>query len=224
MIIRIRDAVCVLGSFPALAGVNLDVAAGEIVLLSGPNGAGKTTLLRLIAGLLPLRSGSALVWDHDLGVNRRGHRRRVALIGHDTGCYDELTVAENLGFGLRSRGVARADTQAQVQRGLSLFGLADIADIAHAKLSAGQRRRLALTIGLANEPDLLLLDEPHAGLDAQRRDVLDSVLVAAQDRGATIVMASHELDRSRVIATREVRIDHGLANNVEPIEALRDST
>src|SRR5687768_4654713 len=85
--IRLRSAVCLLGRFPALAGADLDVGFGEVVLVAGPNGAGKTTLLRLIAGLVPLAGGTAEVLGCDLAADRRSIRRDVALLGHGTGCY-----------------------------------------------------------------------------------------------------------------------------------------
>ncbi len=96
-----------LGRFPALAGADLDVEAGEIVLLAGANGAGKTTLLRLCAGLLPLRSGHAEVLGVDLAVDRRAIRRSLALVGHETFCYDDLTVRENIRFATRAVGPRR---------------------------------------------------------------------------------------------------------------------
>ena len=103
-VVRLRAAVCLLGRFPALAGVDLDATTGEIVLLSGPNGAGKTTLLRLLAGLVPLYSGEASVLGVDLAVDRRSARRDLALVGHETFCYDDLTVRENLLFSARAAG------------------------------------------------------------------------------------------------------------------------
>src|SRR5207237_968456 len=99
--VRLRSAVCMLGRFPALAGADLDVETGEILLLSGPNGAGKTTLLRLCAGLLPLRAGQAEVLGIDLARDRKRARASLALVGHETFCYDDLTVVENLRFAAR---------------------------------------------------------------------------------------------------------------------------
>src|ERR1700712_5787800 len=90
-VVRFRAAVCLLGRFPALAGVDLDVAAGEIVLLQGPNGAGKTTLLRACAGLVPIVEGSAEVLGVDLVADRRPVRPLVGLLGHATGLYDDLS-------------------------------------------------------------------------------------------------------------------------------------
>jgi heme ABC exporter ATP-binding subunit CcmA len=205
LVVRLRSAVCLLGRFPALAGVDLDVHEGEIVLLSGPNGAGKTTLLRVLAGLLPVHAGTAEVLGHDLTVDRRGHRRELSLVGHDTFCYDDLTVAENLRFAARAAGRDASASEAAMVR----LGLERQRDVTHARLSAGQRRRLALAVALAREPRLLLLDEPHAGLDAEGREVLDGVLRAAPSEGRTVLVASHELDRARALARREVAVVAG---------------
>ncbi len=201
-----------LGRFPALAGADLEVQSGEIVLLSGSNGAGKTTLLRLCAGLLPLRSGQAEVLGVDLAVDRRAIRRALALVGHETFCYDDLTVVENLHFATRAAGHKVADADAALER----LGLARVAQVAHGRLSQGQRRRVSLAIALARDPRLLLLDEPHAGLDEQGRVVVDEVVRAAPSEGRTVLMASHELDLARQLATREVRIAAGQVREVRP--------
>jgi heme ABC exporter ATP-binding subunit CcmA len=197
--------VCLLGRFPALAGVDLDVAEGEIVLLSGANGAGKTTLLRLLAGLVPLYSGEASVLGYDLADDRRSARRELALMGHETFCYDDLTVAENLSFAARAAGRRADDVDAVVER----VGLVRSRDVAHRRLSAGQRRRLALAVALARDPRLLLLDEPHAGLDADGRALLDGIVRAAPAEGRTVLIASHELEHARPLASREVVLAAG---------------
>jgi heme ABC exporter ATP-binding subunit CcmA len=194
-----------LDRFPALAGVDLDVAQGEIVLLSGPNGAGKTTLLRLLAGLVPMYSGEADVLGHDLSRDRRGARRDLALVGHETFCYDDLTVRENLRFAARASGRGSAPADAALER----VGLGDLADVVHRRLSAGQRRRLALAVAWSRDPRLLLLDEPHAGLDAEGRRVLDEIVRAAPTEGRAVLVASHELDRTRALADREVVLTNG---------------
>lgn len=207
-VVRLRSAVCLLGRFPALAGVDLDVLDGEVVLLSGGNGAGKTTLLRLLAGLVPLQSGSAEVLGYDLAEDRRSHRRLVGLVGHDTGCYDDLTVRENVRF---AAGAAGADPD-RADAALAQLGLTPLAGVVHLKLSAGQRRRLALAVALVRDPRLLLLDEPHAGLDAEGRAALDAVLSTASADGRSIVIASHELERTRPLASREVVLTAGQAH------------
>ena len=207
-VVRLRSAVCLLGRFPALAGVDLDVQAGEVVLLSGGNGAGKTTLLRVLAGLIPLHSGVGEVLGFDLTVDRRAHRRLVGLVGHETACYDDLTVHENLRFAARAAG---ADAAA-IDSVIGQVGLRPLAGVLHRRLSAGQRRRLALGVALVRSPRLLLLDEPHAGLDAEGRAALDTLVVDAADDGCTVVLASHELDRARALASREVVLTGGQAH------------
>jgi heme ABC exporter ATP-binding subunit CcmA len=204
-VVHLRDAVCLLGRFPALAGVDLDVAPGEIVLVTGPNGAGKTTLLRLLAGLVPVTDGEAMVLGHDLRRDRRAVRRDVALLGHGAALYDDLTVAENVRFWAKA---SRAE--ADVDDAMARAGVdGRVRDVLGARLSAGQRRRAALAILLARAPRLWLLDEPHAGLDAAGRDALDAEVRAAAARGTTIVVASHELERAGGVATRSVTIAGG---------------
>jgi heme ABC exporter ATP-binding subunit CcmA len=201
-----------LDRFPALAGVDLDVDEGEIVLLSGANGAGKTTLLRLLAGLVPLYSGEGHVLGCDLARDRRGARRDLALVGHETFGYDDLTVRENLRFAARASGSDAALADVAMDR----VGLGASADVLHRRLSAGQRRRLALAVAWSRDPRLLLLDEPHAGLDADGRRVLDEIVCAAPSEGRAILIASHELDRTRALAHREVVLTAGRAELAPP--------
>lgn len=203
---HLRAAVTLLGRFPALAGVDLDVARGEVVLVAGPNGAGKSTLLRVCAGLLPVSAGEAVVLGHDLRVDPRGVRRRVGLLGHATGLYDDLSVVDNVRFWARANGARPAD----VDEALETMGLAGrLAKVEVHRLSAGQRRRTALAVLLARRPELWLLDEPHAGLDAAGRDLLDGLVTRAALAGATVLLSSHELDRAAALAHRRVTIAGG---------------
>jgi heme ABC exporter ATP-binding subunit CcmA len=204
-VVHLRGAVCLLGRFPALAGVDLDVDAGEIVHVSGPNGAGKTTLLRALAGLVPITDGDAVVLGHDLRRERRAVRRDVALLGHGAALYDDLTVAENVRYWARASRAAADVDDAMRRAGVD----ARVRDVVGARLSAGQRRRAALAILLARSPRLWLLDEPHAGLDAAGRDALDAEIAAAARRGTTVLVASHELERAGGVATRSVTIAGG---------------
>jgi len=197
-----------------LAGVDLDAERGEIMLLTGANGAGKTTLLRLLAGLVPLYSGEAHVLGYDLADDRRSARAELALVGHETFCYDDLTVRENLRFAARATGRSTADDDAD--RAIERVGLGRARDVAHRRLSAGQRRRLALGVALARDPRLLLLDEPHAGLDADGRAVLDEIVRAAPAEDRTVLIASHELEHTRALADREVVLVSGQASLPAP--------
>jgi heme ABC exporter ATP-binding subunit CcmA len=201
--------VALLGRFPALAGVDLDVDRRRIVLLRGPNGAGKTTLLRTLAGLVPVTDGTAQVLGVDLRVDRRAVRHRVGLLAHATGLYDELTVADNVRFWTRAAGADLADAQAAMAR-LGLDGR--LRDVSVGRLSTGQRRRTSLACLVARRPELWLLDEPHAGLDQDGRDVVDGLVRDACRAGATVILSSHELDRSLELADEVVTIAGGTAH------------
>ncbi len=207
-VVELHDAVAVLGSFPALAGLTLTVQPGEIVLLRGPNGAGKTTLLRLCAGLVPLARGRGRVVGCDLATQRDAVRARVGLLGHTNGLYAELTVRENVQFWGATVGASAHEVQASLER----MGLAGrLATVTVGRLSAGQKRRTALACLVARRARLWLLDEPHAGLDAAGRDELDRILHAAVASGATVMVASHELERAGSLATRVVDVIGGQA-------------
>ena len=205
-VVQLVDVVAVLDRFPALAGATLTVHRGEIVLLTGPNGAGKTTLLRLCAGLLPPARGTAMVLGLDLAEQREAVRSRVGLLGHSNGLYTDLTITENVAFWGATVGATAEEVGAAVER-MSLAGR--LSDVPVRKLSAGQRRRTALACLIARRAELWLLDEPHAGLDAAGRDELDAVLRAATAAGATMIVASHEMERAGALATRMVEVAGG---------------
>jgi heme ABC exporter ATP-binding subunit CcmA len=204
--IRLRSAVALLGRFPALAGVDLDVERGEVVHLWGPNGAGKSTLLRACAGLVRITAGEADVLGHDLRRDRRSVRPSVGLLGHAGFLYDELTVEDNVRFAVRA---ARAPLTA-AEEALHVLGLdGRLRRVAAGRLSAGQRRRVALAVLVARRPELWLLDEPHAGLDAEGRDVVDGLVGGAAAAGATVLIASHEVEHARALAGRTVTVVGG---------------
>ena len=204
--VSLRDAVALSGRFPLLAGVDLEVAVGETVLVEGPNGAGKTSLLRVCAGLVPLASGYLAVLGLDPARNRVGVRRRVGLLSHASHLYDDLTVRENVRFAVRAAGgdVARIDPA------LERWGLVGrLAKTSAGKLSAGQRRRVALAVLTARWPELWLLDEPHAGLDASARLLLDQAVRDAAASGVTVLIASHEAGPVEDLAGRAVTVTGG---------------
>ena len=178
--VHLRGAVSLLGRFPALAGVDLDVDAGEVVLLQGPNGAGQDHPPALLRRAGPGERGRgpgarATTSRRD----RRSVRRRVGLLGHATGLYDDLTVADNVRFWTRAAGADQADAEAAMER-LGLDGR--LRDVPVGRLSAGQRRRTSLAVMVARRPELWLLDEPHAGLDQDGRDLVDGLIAEAVGR------------------------------------------
>jgi heme ABC exporter ATP-binding subunit CcmA len=210
-VVELAGAVAVLGSFPALAGVDLTVQRGEIVLLRGPNGAGKTTILRLCAGLQPIARGTGRVLGCDLATQRDAVRRRVGLLGHRNGLYLDLSVAENVRFWGATVGASDDELRAAMER-LGLAGR--LAELPVRRLSAGQQRRTALACLMARRAQLWLLDEPHSGLDAAGRDDLDATLRQAAASGATVVVASHELERAGSLATRAVDVVAGQVSGI----------
>ena len=207
-VIDLVDVVAVLGSFPALAGLSLRVERGEIVLLRGPNGAGKTTVLRLCAGLVPVVRGSGRVLGLDLVAERDAVRTRVGLLGHANGLYADLSVTENVRFWGATVGASSDEVDGALDR-LGLSGR--LADVPVRRLSAGQKRRTALACLVARRAEVWLLDEPHAGLDAIGRDELDQTLRQAASAGATVLVASHELERTGALATRTIDVVAGRA-------------
>jgi heme ABC exporter ATP-binding subunit CcmA len=211
-IVSLQGVVALLGRFPALAGADLEVGESEIVLVQGPNGAGKSTLLRVCAGLLRIESGRAEVLGHDLVTDRAAVRRSVGLLGHDTALYDDLTVEENLRFWARA---SRIDDEA-VPAALDRLGVTGrLRDVTVRNLSAGQRRRTALAAVVVRRPRLWLLDEPHSGLDQGGRDLIDQVILDAASAGATVMLASHELDRTLDLATRHLTVAGGTITSDE---------
>lgn len=231
--VSLRAAVATTGRFPALAGVDLELARGEVVVLEGPNGAGKTSVLRACAGLLALTGGEGMVLGIDLRRQRSAVRRHVGLVGHAPALYDDLTVEENLRFAVRAAG---GDTS-RIPEALERLGLSGrLARTAAGRLSAGQRRRVPLAELAVRRPPLWLLDEPHAGLDAAGRQLVAELLVEALGAGAGALVASHEpaqvlpladrvltLTGGRVTAARRGRRRRGATSVPEVPEAPRDA-
>jgi heme ABC exporter ATP-binding subunit CcmA len=217
--VELAGVVTLLGRFPALAGIDLTVQTGEVVLVQGPNGAGKTTLLQLCAGLLRVENGHGAVLGHDLADARRDVRRRVGLLGHATGLYDDLTVAENVAFWAKA---SHCDPS-EAADALAHLGLAErLHDVQVRRLSAGQRRRTALATLLVRRPELWLLDEPHATLDQEGRGLVDALIAGAAEAGATVLMASHELERVSSLSHRTVTVAGGVVVGDSGTEGGRD--
>ncbi len=219
--LSLRDAVALSGRFPLLAGVDLEVAVGETVLVEGPNGAGKTSLLRVCAGLVPLSAGSIAVLGLDPVRHRTAVRRRVGLLSHVSHLYDDLTVLENVRFAVRA---AAGDT-ARIVPACERWGLTGrLARTPAAKLSAGQRRRVALAVLTARWPEVWLLDEPHAGLDAAARVLLDGAVAEASAAGVTILIASHESGSVEGLADRAVTVTGGRVTGERTLRARAAAT
>jgi heme exporter protein A len=197
------------GAVTALRGVDLDVPRGALLAVLGPNGAGKSTLLRLLAGLARPTAGRLRVGSP--ARDRREARRRVGYVGHATLLYPALTARENLRFAARLYGVA--DPAPVVERLLAEQDLGGVADRRAGALSQGQARRLSIARALVHDPEIVLLDEPFAGLDRAGAGRLAARLAALRAGGRTSVLATHDLARAAELADfalvlREGRVVH----------------
>ncbi len=185
-----------------LSGVDLDVAAGEVVALLGPSGSGKSTLLRCVAGLRPLRRGRIAIDGADatgLAVERRG----VGLVFQDHALLPHRDVDGNVGLGPRLHGLDRADVTARVTEVLADVGLAHLADRPVDALSGGEQQRVALARALAVRPRLLLLDEPYGSLDRPLRErLLGELRPLVAAAGAAAVLVTHDQDDALAVADR----------------------
>ena len=209
--VEVDRAVVLLDRFPALAELTLTLPTGSVSLVQGPNGAGKTTLLRLLAGLATLESGSARVLGFDVATERRQVRASVGLLSPDTMFYEDLSIDENLAFWASLGGHG----QESVGTALERVGLTEVSSQPVRTLSTGQRRRAALSAVAVRRPRLWLLDEPHAGLDQAGRTIVDELISDAIDAGATVIVASHEIDRVRPLATHVLTVAGGVVHRSE---------
>ncbi|MGA8761604.1 MAG: ABC transporter ATP-binding protein [Candidatus Sulfotelmatobacter sp.] len=183
----------------ALDHINLQVRAGEFLCIVGPSGCGKSTLLHLIAGLHQQTSGQILV-D---GTPVQGPGTDRILIFQELGLFPWLTVGENVEFGMKMKGLSKAEREEKTRYYLKLVHLAQFKDSYTHQLSGGMRQRVALARALATEPDVLLMDEPFAALDAQTRDLLHDELERIwAETGRTIIFVTHNVREAVRLADR----------------------
>ena len=174
----------------ALDHINLQVKAGEFLCIVGPSGCGKSTLLHLIAGLHQQTSGQVLV-D---GKRVEGTGTDRILIFQELGLFPWLTVGDNVQFGMKMKGIGKAEREEKTRYYLRLVHLSQFKDSYTHQLSGGMRQRVALARALATEPDVLLMDEPFAALDAQTRDLLHDELERIwAETGRTIIFVTHNV-------------------------------
>ena len=212
-VVHLRGAVALSSGFPLLSGVDLDLEAASLNVITGANGAGKTSLLRLLAGLLALSSGEAEVCGVDLTKgDLRQLRRRVGWLGHEGSFYADLTVRENLRFCALALGRPTDEIDAVLAR----VGLSSRVDTITKKLSAGQRRRLGLAWLLLRRAELWLLDEPYASLDDQGRTFFDALLADVINAGATVVLSAHDPLRATTLRPRTIGLVGGRVREVAP--------
>ncbi len=181
-----------------LDGLNLEIAAGRLVLLRGSNGAGKTTLLRLLATRLRPNAGRGSVHGFDLVKQAAEVRTVTGLLSVNGGNYPVLTAAENLRLALDLAQPQRADAGADIEAALERVGLHAVGRKLVRTYSSGMKKRLGLARLLLLDPRLWLLDEPYSALDEAGKSLVDEVLTGARARGRTVLLASHESDRHQL--------------------------
>ncbi|MGY2083387.1 ABC transporter ATP-binding protein [Blastococcus sp. SYSU DS0539] len=194
-------------------GVRIEVADGEVLAVLGPNGAGKSTLVRILAGLLRPDSGRVVVdgevWDGD-GAYVPAHRRRLGMVFQDALLFPHLSVADNVAFGLRTRGTGRGAARAAAGEWLARVGLEGLGSRRPAELSGGQAQRAALARALVGDPALLLLDEPLSALDARTRLVVRAELRRhLAGFGGSTVLVTHDPVDAMALADRVVVVEEG---------------
>jgi ABC-2 type transport system ATP-binding protein len=190
-------------------GISFSVTQGEIFGLLGPNGAGKTTTILMLLGLSDISDGTARVLGHDPAREPLEVKRRVGYLPDQVGFYDNLTAAENLRYTARLMGLDRAEREARIKDALEHVGLTDVADKRVRTFSRGMRQRLGLAEILIKDAQIAILDEPTSGLDPQATVELLEIIRGLKQKGVSMLLSSHLLDRVQSVCDRVALFDHG---------------
>jgi putative spermidine/putrescine transport system ATP-binding protein len=216
----VREASVSYGANRVLDRVSLSAAGGEFIALLGASGCGKTTLLRAICGFVGLASGSIVVGGQDI-TRLSPERRNIAMVFQSYALWPHMTVAQNIGYGLKLRHVGRAEIDARVNELLAMLRLDGLGERKVTALSGGQRQRVALGRALAISPQVLLLDEPLSNLDARiREDMRHEIKTLQQRLGITTVHVTHDRQEAMVMADRIVLLDTGRIAQIDSPEEI----
>ena len=226
-VVRVEDLSVLLGGLPVLRGISMEVRAGEAVALLGGNGSGKSTLVRTLLGLLPIERGSVSLFGQPLGQFRRWSR--VGYVPQrSTAATSGATVAEVVSSGrlaLRRPFLPRSSKDKRaVHDALDLVGMGGRAKSDVRELSGGQQQRVLIARALAGEPDLLVLDEPTAGVDIEHQHVLADVISAKVSAGLTVVVVLHEVGPLTPLIDRGVVLREGRVAAQGPLSELQQAT
>ncbi|SOB93627.1 ABC transporter ATP-binding protein [Rhodobacter maris] len=202
------------GTLRVVKDFNLDVAQGEFISLLGPSGCGKTTVLRMVAGFELPSSGGISIDGKDV-THLRPNQRNIGMVFQAYALFPNLTVAQNVGFGLKVKGAPKDEIAPRVKEMLDLIGLADLGNRYPFQLSGGQQQRVALARALAPKPSVLLLDEPLSALDAKVRVSLRNEIRAIQrELGITTIFVTHDQEEALSMSDRVVVMHEGIADQV----------
>ncbi|GAA2579759.1 ABC transporter ATP-binding protein [Microbacterium binotii] len=218
--VQFRGVVKDYGATRVLHGVDLDIAPGEFVSLLGPSGCGKTTALRVLAGLERATDGAVLLAGRDVS-SVPTNKRDIGMVFQSYSLFPHLRVLENTAFGLRRRGVGKAEAARRAGDALDLVGLGHLADRFPHQLSGGQQQRVALARALVTEPRVLLLDEPLSALDAKVRVQLRDEIRRIQLRlGITTVFVTHDQEEALAVSDRIAVMNAGRIDQIGAPEEL----
>jgi len=207
--IRVQDLRKSFGDIRAVNGVSFSVGEGEVFGLLGPNGAGKTTTISILATLRPADSGQAFVCGHDVFREPEAVRRRIGVVPQELAIYEELTAEQNLDVFGRLYGLSGAGLKNRIAELLDLSELTEHARRPVKGFSGGMKRRLNIMIGLVHTPDVLFLDEPTVGIDAQARSKILDLIRGMNRQGLTVLYTTHYLEEAEQLCDRIAVIDHG---------------
>jgi putative spermidine/putrescine transport system ATP-binding protein len=207
------------GQVVAVAGIDLEVGEGEFFTLLGPSGSGKTTLLRLIAGFERPDAGRIELEGQDI-TSMPPYLRNTNTVFQDYALFPHMTVAENIGYGLKVKRVGKADRQKRVDRALAMVRLTGLGHRKPSQLSGGQRQRVALARAVVNEPEVLLLDEPLGALDLKLRQEMQIELKQIQQEvGITFVYVTHDQEEALTMSDRMAVMSSGQIEQIgTPVE------
>jgi sn-glycerol 3-phosphate transport system ATP-binding protein len=217
--VAFRDVRKKYGELEVIHGVSTEVADGEFVVIVGPSGCGKSTLLRMVAGLEPISSGEIRIGERVVN-DLEPKDRDIAMVFQNYALYPHMTVYENMSYGLRIKGFARADIEARVQKAAAILELADYLHRKPRQLSGGQRQRVAMGRAIVREPAVFLFDEPLSNLDAKLRVQMRAELQALHRRlGTTSLYVTHDQVEAMTLAHRMIVMNAGRAEQVgAPLE------
>ena len=219
--VRLVDVWKTLGGTQVLAGVSLDIRAGEFVTLLGPSGSGKTSTLMAVAGFVVPDRGRIFVGDRDVTGLPPGRERDMGIVFQNYALFPHMTVAKNVAYPLRVRGVPRGEISARVIKALDLVQLGALANRKPAGLSGGQQQRVALARALVFEPAVLLMDEPMGALDVRLKQELQwEVRRLQRALGATVIYVTHDQHEALVLSDRVALLRDGRVEQFGPPEAL----
>ena len=205
----------------AVAGIDFEVARGEVYGFLGPNGAGKTTTIRMLTGLARPTAGRAQVLGLDLARDLPRIKKRIGVVPEPSNLYAELSAQDNLLFCMQLYGVPRAERLPRAHELLAQFRLAEKRDTPFAKLSRGMRRALTVAAALAHRPELVFLDEPTTGLDVASARGLRATIAELRGQGVTVFLTTHYLEEAERLCDRIALIARGRIVTVDTVEGLR---